>query len=132
MVGRTGSSSTHSNARSGSSRCCRTSSQRKFVSKWRVGISLHATILVHGSLLHLEREWFRERSVHADDLRSRALLEFLEERDTTFLLNAQTKKEGELKAGEKVTVRYKIENGKDVATMVSASSTMAKSSTSKK
>ena len=54
------------------------------------------------------------------------------ERDTTFQLNAQTKKEGELKAGEKVTVRYKIENGKDVATMVSASSTMAKSSTSKK
>ncbi len=54
------------------------------------------------------------------------------EKDTTFMLNAQTKREGELKSGERATVRYKIENGKDVATMVNASSTMAKTSTSKK
>jgi hypothetical protein len=34
---------------------------------------------------------------------------------TAFLLNPQTKKEGEIKAGEKATVHYKVENGSDVA-----------------
>jgi hypothetical protein len=40
------------------------------------------------------------------------------EQDTTFIVNADTKKEGELKAGEKATVHYKAENGQNVATSV--------------
>ena len=43
------------------------------------------------------------------------------EEETTFMLNDQTKREGELKAGEKATVHYKVENGQDMATMVKAS-----------
>ncbi len=54
------------------------------------------------------------------------------EKVTDFVLNDQTKKEGELKAGERATVRYRIENGKDIATMVKASTTMAKAGTTKK
>jgi hypothetical protein len=40
------------------------------------------------------------------------------EQDTTFVLNADTKKEGDVKAGAKVTVHYKVEGGKDIATIV--------------
>ena len=43
------------------------------------------------------------------------------EEETTFVLNDQTKKEGELKPGEHATVHYKIENKEDVATMVKVS-----------
>jgi hypothetical protein len=49
------------------------------------------------------------------------------EEETTFILNDQTKKEGDLKAGERVTVHYKAENGSNVATMVKVAASMAKS-----
>jgi len=49
------------------------------------------------------------------------------EEETTFVLNDQTKKEGDLKSGEKVTVHYRAENGSNVATMVKVAATMAKS-----
>jgi len=42
------------------------------------------------------------------------------EQDTTFVLSADTKKEGDLKAGAKVTVHYKVEAGKNIATIVAA------------
>lgn len=51
---------------------------------------------------------------------------------TTFMLNDQTKKDGDLKAGEKVTVRYKVEKGQDIATSVKAAAVMAKASKPKK
>ena len=37
----------------------------------------------------------------------------------TFVVNAQTKTSGTPAAGEKVTVRYKNENGEKIATMIS-------------
>jgi hypothetical protein len=37
---------------------------------------------------------------------------------TTFVLNAATKKEGDLKPGAKVTVHYKTEGGQHIATLV--------------
>ncbi len=47
------------------------------------------------------------------------------EEQTTFVMNDQTKKEGDLKSGEKVTVHYKKENDQNVATIVRASGKMA-------
>ena len=47
---------------------------------------------------------------------------------TTFMINDQTKKEGELKPGDKAMVHYRVENGKDIATMVKGSTTVAKNS----
>lgn len=43
------------------------------------------------------------------------------EETTTFVLNDQTKKKGDLKAGEKATVHYMVENGQNVATSVTVS-----------
>ena len=40
------------------------------------------------------------------------------EQETTFVLNADTKKEGDLKVGAKVTVHYKVEGGLNIATIV--------------
>jgi len=40
---------------------------------------------------------------------------------TTFVLNADTKKVGDLVPGAKVTVHYKVENNQNIATMVRAS-----------
>jgi hypothetical protein len=40
------------------------------------------------------------------------------EQDISFVLNADTKKEGDLKDGAKVTVHYKMEGGKNIATIV--------------
>lgn len=37
---------------------------------------------------------------------------------TTFILNADTKKEGDLKTGARVTVHYKVENNQNIATQV--------------
>ena len=48
------------------------------------------------------------------------------EEQTTYTLNDQTRKVGELKAGEKATVHYKVESGQNVATMVKASGKVAK------
>jgi len=39
---------------------------------------------------------------------------------TTFILNADTKKEGDLKPGARVTVHYKVENNQNIATQVKA------------
>ena len=49
------------------------------------------------------------------------------EEQSTFVINDQTKKQGECKSGEKATIHYKVENGKDVATMVKVSGGKAKS-----
>jgi hypothetical protein len=40
------------------------------------------------------------------------------EQDTAFILTAETKREGVLKAGVKATVHYRIEGGKNIATAV--------------
>jgi hypothetical protein len=42
------------------------------------------------------------------------------EQETTFVLNAQTKREGTMKTGAKVTVHYKVEGGQNIATVVQA------------
>jgi hypothetical protein len=42
------------------------------------------------------------------------------EQETTFVLNADTKKEGDMKVGAKVTVHYKVEAGQNIATIVTA------------
>jgi hypothetical protein len=54
------------------------------------------------------------------------------EEQTTFMMNANTKKEGDLKTGEKVDVHYKVENGQNVATVVKVMSAKTASSTKKK
>ncbi len=43
------------------------------------------------------------------------------EETTNFVLNEQTKKMGDMKAGEKATVHYMVENGQNVATSVTVS-----------
>ena len=40
---------------------------------------------------------------------------------TTFVLNADTKKEGDLAKGAKVTLHYVVANGQNIATLVKAS-----------
>jgi hypothetical protein len=40
------------------------------------------------------------------------------DQDITFVLNAQTKKTGTIKVGEKVVVHYKVEGGQNIATVV--------------
>ena len=40
--------------------------------------------------------------------------------EISFVMNDQTKKEGELRSGEKATVHYKVEGGQNMATMVQA------------
>ncbi len=47
------------------------------------------------------------------------------EETTNFMMNDQTKKSGELKAGERATVHYMVENGQDVATSVTVSAAKA-------
>jgi uncharacterized protein YxeA len=42
------------------------------------------------------------------------------EEQTTFVMNDQTQKKGELRSGEKATVHYRVEGGQNIATMVSA------------
>lgn len=42
------------------------------------------------------------------------------EQQTTFTLNDQTRKQGELRSGEKATVHYKVEGDQNIATMVKA------------
>lgn len=41
-------------------------------------------------------------------------------KDTTFVLNSETQKQGDLKVGSPVTVHYRLENKQDVATLVKA------------
>jgi len=54
------------------------------------------------------------------------------EEQTTFMMSDQTKKEGELKAGEKATVHYTVSDNMNMATLVRASATMAKAPKTKK
>ncbi|MBZ5498977.1 MAG: hypothetical protein LAP85_21470 [Acidobacteriia bacterium] len=54
------------------------------------------------------------------------------EEQSTFLINDQTKKEGDMKAGDRATVHYRVEKGQDIATMVKASPAVAKASKPKK
>jgi len=42
------------------------------------------------------------------------------EEQTTFVLNDQTKKEGNLQAGTKAMVHYRVEGGQNIATLVNA------------
>ncbi len=42
---------------------------------------------------------------------------------TSFVMNDQTRKQGDLRSGEKATVHYKVENGENIATVVKAKST---------
>jgi|WetSurMetagenome_2_1015567.scaffolds.fasta_scaffold263724_2 uncharacterized protein YxeA len=53
------------------------------------------------------------------------------EEQTTFTINDQTHKVGDLKSGEKATVHYKVENGQNIATMVKASGTTSTASSSR-
>jgi hypothetical protein len=46
------------------------------------------------------------------------------ETKTTFVLNAETKKEGKLAPNGKATVHYKVEGGQNIATMVKEGSGM--------
>ncbi len=48
------------------------------------------------------------------------------EQQTPFVMNDQTKREGDLKVGEKVTVHYRTENKENVVTMVKASPATAR------
>jgi TolA-binding protein len=54
------------------------------------------------------------------------------EEQTTFMMNASTKREGDLKTGEKVDVHYRVEDGQNVATVVKVMSTKMASSSKKK
>jgi uncharacterized protein YxeA len=54
------------------------------------------------------------------------------EEQTTFSMNDQTRKQGELKSGDKATVHYKVEAGQNVATMVKGSGKTTASNTSSK
>ena len=40
------------------------------------------------------------------------------DQETTFILNGETKKEGDAKVGSKVTVHYKVENNQNIVTLV--------------
>ncbi len=53
------------------------------------------------------------------------------EAQTTFVLNDQTRKQGELRSGEKATVHYREEGGQNVATMVKAKAGTMSASTTK-
>jgi hypothetical protein len=48
------------------------------------------------------------------------------EEQSTFAMNDQTKKQGDLKTGERATVHYRSENGQNVATVVKVSGPMAR------
>jgi hypothetical protein len=49
---------------------------------------------------------------------------------TTFMMNEQTRKQGELKSGDKATVHYMVEGGQNVATMVKGPGKTTTSTTS--
>ncbi len=43
------------------------------------------------------------------------------EEQTTYIMNTQTKREGDLKSGEKAIVHYRVENKENVVTSIKAS-----------